>query len=106
MPPLHRLTADGVRQFEIYLDRGASGPAPLDAISRSGGAIVAESAIEVRAQGFATRLELGGYLHEALQALGRETVAHDPGLWNWLALLFFDPICPPRPDGSRRVPGR
>ncbi|MCK6458832.1 MAG: hypothetical protein L6Q95_02935 [Planctomycetes bacterium] len=27
----------------------------------------------------------------------------DVGLWSWLAAAFFDTICPPREDGSRRV---
>jgi hypothetical protein len=106
MPQVHRLTADGLKEFEVYLDAGASGPAPVDAIARSGGATAVEPAIDVGVQPFATRFQLGQYLHGVLDVLGRENIAHDPSLWNWLALLYFESICPARPDGSRKILGR
>jgi hypothetical protein len=60
----------------------------------------------VQAQPFATRFELARYLHGTLEILGRENIAHDPGLWNWLSLFYFDLICPVRPDGTRKLLGR
>jgi hypothetical protein len=54
---------------------------------------------------FKDRLAVGRYLMECLAPLGAEITDRDAGLWAWLSLNFFDQICPPKDDGTRR-PGR
>ncbi|GGJ52778.1 hypothetical protein CDQ92_15175 [Sphingopyxis bauzanensis] len=53
------------------------------------------------------RQELGAYLVQLLEPLGPVKLSADRSLWTWLALYWFDPICPPlaggrKPDKSYR----
>lgn len=50
---------------------------------------------------FAHRLELAEYLYARIPRLGLRDATRDPGLWAWLALLWFDQLCPAKRGGSR-----
>lgn len=53
---------------------------------------------------FAGRLEFGHYLVEALEPLcARSGIDRDGSLWSWLALAFFEQLCPSDASGARRV---
>jgi hypothetical protein len=39
-----------------------------------------------------------------LAPLDRAEIDHNPGVWNWLSLFYFDRLCPPA--AGRRSPGR
>lgn len=63
-----------------------------------------EPEVEVENRIFVTRWDAGAYLYSVLDNAGLDDVATDAGLWSWLALFFFDSLCPRGPRG-RRKPG-
>ncbi len=48
---------------------------------------------------FATRFELAKCIHERVPLLRHRNPTRDAGLWAWLALLWFEQLCPSAPDG-------
>jgi hypothetical protein len=48
-------------------------------------------------------LEFGSYLNGLLSPLDRRVISRHHGLWTWLALYYFDQLCPRSGDGSRKV---
>lgn len=101
---LRRLTDGGMEQFRTYLhqlraqltltpprllltDDAASEPLPVD--------------VELEDQQFASRLAAAKYLDAVISASGLTQVERDAGLWSWLALFYFDQICPPKKNGAR-----
>ena len=50
---------------------------------------------------FANRLAVAEYLDRTLTPVGLADAFNDVGLWAWLALRFFDQLCPVQGDGSR-----
>jgi hypothetical protein len=51
---------------------------------------------------FASRLEAAKYFDHLLGSCPQELVLRNRGLWSWLALLFFDQLCPRTADGRWR----
>jgi hypothetical protein len=60
--------------------------------------------LEVKEGGFKSRFEIGGHLAEVLQPFDRSLYIGDRGFWDWLALLWFDDLCPVKTDGTRQRP--
>lgn len=50
---------------------------------------------------FANRLAAAEYLNKVLSPAGLADAFSDVGLWSWLALRFFDQLCPVEADASR-----
>ena len=59
--------------------------------------------VEVEPRSFASRFEAAQYLYDAFRAAEAIAVERDRGLWAWLALFYFDSLCPEW--RGRRVPG-
>lgn len=98
------LTEEGVRRFEEYIVHGASGPAPMDLLdSQDASEALPGANVDLAAKDFKDRFEFGRYLGQALAGCDANVVAFNPGLWSWLALFYFDRICPPNADGQRHV---
>jgi hypothetical protein len=108
MVELRALTAKGTELFRDYilqvkLDPGRA--VPLDQISHSPWSSEFVPHIEVGGLSATSRIEFGKYLVELFEASGveRKDLLSNPGVWSWLALLWFDSLCPIEADGSRRV---
>lgn len=56
---------------------------------------------EVEDRSFSTRFELAEYLNDRLDALDEEDLQRNRGLWSWLALFYFDQLCPTDGNGRR-----
>src|SRR5688572_12366402 len=54
---------------------------------------------------FRTKLELAQAISPlvARVRLARLSADRWPGLWDWLAAFYFDSLCPPLADGSRKI---
>jgi hypothetical protein len=65
---------------------------------------IVEPKIEIEKKIFANRLEAGKYLNECFSPASIAGIDNQRGLWAWLALFFFDELCPPDAQG-RRKPG-
>lgn len=100
------LNPDGIAEFQRYLQqlRGGLTQAPgNDLIFGPAFTTTVDPACTVERRMFRSRYEFGHYLSEQLTPLDRRTISRNAGLWTWLALYFFDQLCPPT-SGGRRSP--
>lgn len=102
IPVLRSLTDRGVDEFRRYLGElrtgdAASLPTELlhdDALTKRMGN---EPIPQIRVS---SKLELATYISQKIATLMSPDLLHDQGLWTWLAVLFFDQLCP-RGTGER-----
>lgn len=102
------LSAAGVERFRAYLAALRAGarsapPWPLLEDTQASTALSAEAWVERRP--FGSRWGSGEYLWRQLAPLPSEEVEGNRGLWAWLALYYFDQVCPARADATRK-PGQ
>ncbi len=60
--------------------------------------------VEIERRSFPRSLDMARYLYGLLNGSGLGQVDRDKGLWAWLALFWFEQLCPADRDG-RRGPG-
>ena len=104
MRKIRRLTNEGTRRFAEYLEQLRSDntlPPPLEILDDPETSEVAECDAEVDERPFTSRYELGTHLVEALKECDQRRIGNDAGLWDWLALLYFDQICKSSGDGRK-----
>ncbi|MBN2491779.1 MAG: hypothetical protein JXQ29_13110 [Planctomycetes bacterium] len=102
------LNAQGVSAFRAYLGRLRAGLAeapPETLLTDPEQSEAVEGAGAVAPQRFRSRLEAAEHLGAALDGVSRAAIESHVGLWSWLSLYYFDQVCPPARDGSRK-PGR
>ncbi len=51
---------------------------------------------------FETRYDMGVYLYKLLESVNSQQLLGDRGFWSWLALFWFDQLCPPDRKGNRK----
>jgi hypothetical protein len=103
---LHRLTADGIAQFASYLTQLKAEPTlppPAHLLTEAGASEPIGADVEVEDKAFATRFDAAAYLDIKLTASGLPSPERDAGLWAWLALFYFDQLCPTGKAGARKV---
>jgi hypothetical protein len=105
MREARRLTEEGTSRFEAYIEslrQDGSLPPPLELLDDP----ICSEPIGCNAQlddkAFTSRYELGQYLVEQFRSCEQRLISNDSGLWNWLALLFFEQIC--KFEDGRRKP--
>ena len=103
MNELRTLNNKGIKEFEKYLHGGAIGEPPFSLLNSSTCSKQIPGANSIQTQDFSNRFEFGKYLNKLLDGLDSTAIAHDKGLWTWLALHFFDQLCPKDVDGQRKV---
>jgi hypothetical protein len=104
---LRRLNLAGIEQFERFLDsvtEAAPLVVPIAALTAPETSESLGIEIEVEPRAFANRMELSSYLFKKLNGSGLLDIDADRGLWSWLALFFFESLCPADRVG-RRNPG-
>jgi hypothetical protein len=102
---MRRLNAQGIERLSLFLDSlTTSTPEapPYEILSDAARSEPLSVDIEVEKRNFASRLEAAQYLDEKLADGEARGIDKDPGVWAWLALLFFDSLCPPGRDGKRK----
>ncbi|MGB7157703.1 MAG: hypothetical protein WBD40_06530 [Tepidisphaeraceae bacterium] len=102
---LRRLTPDGIAQFTAYLANLKAEPTlppPRHLLEEDGASEAVQGDVEVQDKPFATRLEAAKHLDQLLAPADLPQVERDAGLWAWLALYFFDQLCPPGKGGMRK----
>lgn len=104
---LRRLSPLGIEQFSKFLDSMTT-PEPEAIPSSLLNSPAASKPVEVDSDvdliPFGTRFDLARYLDTKLTESGLKNLNRDVELWAWLALFFFDQLCPADDDG-RRHPG-
>ena len=97
---------DGIAEFRAYLHRlrnGAKEQPPTWMLTDSETSMMLSPTVEIELKVFGSRFEFGQYLVTTLELLGRRSISHHYALWTWVSLYYFDELCPPLADGTRRV---
>ena len=103
--PIRRLNENGLKFFQDYIGRiaaGEKGDPPLAILTDDNWSEPADLNMEVENRTFATRYEMGEYLKDLFGGISAQQIISDTGLWSWLALFWFDQLCPAKADGSRK----
>lgn len=103
---LRRLNPDGIVRFTDYLlalktDQKLS--IPTDLLTDTAASEEIPPGIEIKETTFGTRLDAAAYIDKLLSATDLPNPERDTGIWAWLALYYFDQLCPPASDGARKV---
>jgi hypothetical protein len=102
---LRKFNRQGVDQFATYLaalrqDRAI--PPPPELIDDPRFTELVDPVIEIERPELATKYIAGAYLHETLGPIPASRLRGDVEMWSWLALWFFDQLCPPDGHGRRK----
>ncbi|MCG7984688.1 MAG: hypothetical protein JAY90_18300 [Candidatus Thiodiazotropha lotti] len=100
-----RLNEQGMDAFQRHIQELADGtkldtPAHLLTDPRYSEEI--DTDVEVDPREFQTRFELGIYLTDILKETPIQALMGDTGFWSWLALYWFDQLCPQQANGTRK----
>lgn len=102
---LRRLNAQGIESLVKYLDgvktdSTHSYPEKLLIDSLTSEPVM--PAVEVEHRIFGNRFEAAKYLDECISGVRIENLVRDAGIWAWLALYYFEQLCPVRKNGERK----
>ena len=104
---LSRLSTKGIEQFSVFLD-SLNSPEPQGVptwlLDNADTSSVLEVDIDVQLTDCSSRFELAKYIDSKITDSGLKNIERDIGLWAWLALFYFEQLCPPDGEG-RRKPG-
>jgi len=92
------LNDDGMARFKEFIDSlrsGADQNTPAYLLTSDEYSIECELAIEIDADRvFDSRYEMGKYLADLFSSHNIGSVIGTQGFWSWIALLWFDQLCP------------
>lgn len=101
---IRRLNDPGIEAFRQYLSRAREGhkePVPVGLLNDEATSEPLAHQSSISPLAFENMYVLGLYISKALRTFDRQAISHDHRLWSWLALFFFDQLCPEKPDGTR-----
>lgn len=98
------LTDLGLEQFRQFIESNPDRALPAMLLEGREYSSQIPDSPEVTNEGFANRFEFGNYLVNNISDLINAGYQHDVGVWSWLALYYFDQICPLR--NGKRNPSR
>jgi hypothetical protein len=102
---MRRLNEEGIRRVAAFLDSlttEAPGAYPDSILSDSSTSEPLAHDVSVEQVQFHRRYDAAQYLYERLLGSGLREPERDAGLWAWLALFWFDQLCPPDENDSRK----
>lgn len=100
-----KLNEAGIAAFRDYIRDGAEGPPPVQLLENPETSAPLPVKIQLGSAQFDDRYMFGVYLNSLLKGLDAAVISHDAGLWDAMALHWFDRICPPDSQG-KRSPGK
>lgn len=106
MPNVRRLTRKGREQFGDYLQKARSNPElspPFQLLTDTTASEIPDYHASVEDVKFRSKRHAGEYLNRQLSAVEIGEIRRDAGLWSWLALFYFDQVCPEDDSGERQV---
>jgi hypothetical protein len=98
-----RLNAEGIQTFEDYIQKRREGrdvELPEDILAGEQYTEVPDTEVEVEEVDFENRMEMARYLSDVFPDAD-PAIEKDQGLWTWLALYYFDQLCPPDKTPNR-----
>jgi hypothetical protein len=102
---IRRLNEEGLQRLGSFLDslKGDQPEAyPAAVLTDPATSEPIESEVAIEPRRFGNRFEAAKYLFEKLSAAGIRDVERDGGMWAWLALFYFEELCPAGSDGQRK----
>jgi hypothetical protein len=101
---LRTLNQDGIATFAKYLQalRDGGNDAPPFYLLTDPAFSDDFADVQLERESFPDSYAMGDYLRTALTPLDRRQIPYNHALWTWLALYFFDQICP-AVNGKRNV---
>lgn len=105
---LRRLKQKGIEEFRMYLSALRSGEIaapPYQILTSPDSSTPVQDGPDIEQMTFLTRLDAARYMDQTFSNLKLDSIETDVGLWSWLSLFYFDQVCPPSPNKSRK-PGR
>lgn len=100
-----RLNEQGLNAFQKHIQElvnGAKQNTPTFLLTDFRYSEPLDVVVEVEPRDFQTRYELGQFMSEALKDVPYQTIMGDIGFWSWLALYWFDQLCPAQANGERK----
>ena len=99
-----KLNEQGVEIFSEYISKlreGAKHDPPNAILKDDTYTDTLEIDLDIENREFSTRFEMGEYLCDIFDGVAHQQIINEPGFWSWLALYWFDQLCPQKHDGSR-----
>ncbi len=103
---IRRFNDKGLAAFRNYLDEVKSDPTlsvPTNLLEDDECTEIISSKVELSARLLPTRMEAGTFLLEIVEKIGLTTPEKDVGFWSWMALVFFESLCPVDRAGKRKM---
>jgi hypothetical protein len=95
--PIRCLNEAGVAHFKNFvtsLRAGTDATIPYALLTSEDNSFPLETPVSVERKSVDNWFEFGRYLQHTLKPLNRRDISLKDGLWNWLALYYFDELCP------------
>jgi hypothetical protein len=102
---LRTLTEAGMQAFGSFLDELESEPTrliPEELLTDAVMSVPVSGDVEIEKRTFANRLDAAKYLDEQFSTAELADIERDTGLWSWLALFYFDQLCPADSSDDRK----
>ena len=102
---MRKLNKSGIKEFQYFIDNlrnGGKQNTPDYLLTDPSTSEILEFDLELEKKIFSNRYDLGVYLVEKLKGTDVQKFMGDSGLWNALALFWFNQLCPVKADGSRK----
>ena len=100
--PFRKLNEIGIARFREYVRGGGEGAAPVELLTSVETSAPLSHKIQPGSGDFADRYMFGIYLNTLLKEFDPLSIGSDAGLWDALALHWFDRLAPIQ-SGGRRV---
>jgi hypothetical protein len=102
---LRKLNDEGLNEFSFFINslrQGVSVNIPTYMLGDDRTSESIDLDLDVEVQDFNTRYDMGLYLISLFGDEKIQALIGDRGLWSWLALLWFDQLCPKNASGQRK----
>jgi hypothetical protein len=106
---LRRLNNQGIERLSVFLDSLTTPEPqtpPYEILEDTATSEALSIDIEVEQRTFASRIEVARYVDDRFEGVESGGIERDHGMWAWLALWFFDTLCPPGREGVRKPGAR
>ena len=100
-----RLIEAGLKEFSDFIEdirNGSKRNTPFDLLDSEFSSEPINIEIEIERFEPETRYHLGRYINDVLEGHEIQPLLGDCGFWSWLALYWFDDLCPQNANGTRK----
>ena len=98
-----KLNEAGIARFREYIRDGAKGPPPSELLTNIETSAPLSHKIYLGSGDYDDRYVFGVYLRTLLKPFDPQAISGDAGLWDALALHWFDRLVPKSTDGARTL---